>query len=142
MFDELRKYNNNDHFFFKAHDKLEKVCNAPKNRSGIYVVYELKNGKIELVYIGSSGKIQNNGTIKHRKGGLFDRIVNGQQFGKIPRKVSWPKKMRDEKIEALDIYWYDTFNQVIMDIPACIEAILIQRFFEINRRLPKWNNEL
>jgi len=38
-------------------------------------VYELKRGKIELIYKGSSGKIQNNVKMKHRNGGLYDRIV-------------------------------------------------------------------
>jgi hypothetical protein len=57
MFDKLTKYKNNNHFFFTVKEKLEDVCNAPKDKSGIYLVYELKNGKIELVYIGSSGKI-------------------------------------------------------------------------------------
>ena len=71
---------------------LKNVCNAPKNKSGVYIVYELKNGKIELVYIGSSGKVQNNGEIKHRNDGLYDSIVNGHQFGKTPGKESWKQK--------------------------------------------------
>ncbi len=141
MFNELTKYRTNNHFFFTAKEELENVCNAPKDKSGVYIVYELKNGKIELVYIGSSGKIQNNGTIKHRNGGLYDRIVNGHQFGKVPRKKSWKQKLVDEKIEALDIYWYDTINSETMDIPVFVEATIIQRFFEIYGQLPRWNKE-
>lgn len=68
MFDELTKYKNNNDFFFTSDQDLSDVCNAPKNASGIYLVYELKNGRIELVYIGSSGKVQNDGQIKHRNG--------------------------------------------------------------------------
>lgn len=142
MFDELSKYKNKNHFFFSERDKLEDVCNAPKNKSGIYIVYELKNGKIELVYIGSSGKVQNNGNINHRKDGLFDRIVNGHQFGKVPRKKSWLQKLTAEKIEALDVYWYDTFNDTHRDIPVFVEATIIQKFFDINGCLPRWNKEL
>ena len=56
MFDELDKYKSNGHFFFSADDELSTVCNAPKNGVGIYIVYALKGGKIELIYIGSSGK--------------------------------------------------------------------------------------
>jgi len=141
MFDELTKYKNNNHFFFTAKEELENVCNAPKNKSGIYIVYELKNGRIELIYIGSSGKVQNNGKIKHRNGGLYDRIVNGHQFGKIPRKKSWKQKLIDEKIEALDIYWYDTINSETKDIPAFVEATIMQRFFETYGHLPRWNKE-
>jgi hypothetical protein len=141
MFDELTKYKNNDHFFFTSDKELNDVCNAPKNSSGIYLVYELKNGRIELVYIGSSGKVQNNGTIKQRNGGLYDRIVDGHQFGKIPRKKSWKQKLIDEEIEALDIYWYETINSQTMDIPVFVEATILQRFFEVHGYLPRWNKE-
>lgn len=142
LFDELRKYNNTGHFFFKAENDLGQICNAPKDKSGVYLVYALKSGDKELIYIGSSGQVQNDGTIKHRKGGLWGRIVKGQQFGKVQRKISWPSKMREENIEALDIYWYDTFNSETKDIPVYTEALLMQRFFEMNKRLPRWNKEL
>jgi len=141
MFDELTKYKNKDHFFFMGNEELENVCNAPKDGSGVYLVYALKNGRIELVYIGSSGKILNDGTVKYRKGGLYDRIVNGYQIGRTPRKKSWKTKLIKENIEALDIYWYETINSESMDIPAFVEATIIQRFFEMNGRLPQWNKE-
>lgn len=141
MFDELTKYKNNNHFFFTVEEDLENVCNAPKNKSGIYIVYELKKGRIDLVYIGSSGKVQQNGTIKHRNGGLYDRIVNGHQFGKIPRKESWKQKLIDENIEAFDVYWYDTLTIETKDIPAFVEATIMQRFFETYGHLPRWNIE-
>jgi hypothetical protein len=142
MFDELSKYKSKDHFFFTANDELDKVCNAPKNKSGVYLVYELKNGKIELVYIGSSGKVLNNGKIKHRTGGLHDRIVNSDEFGKTPRKKSWKQKLIDENIDALDIYWYDTFSSQNRDIPVFVEATILQIFLEVHGRLPRWNKEI
>ena len=43
MFDELDKYTENEHFFFKSKDNLKEVCNAPTNKSGVYIVYALKN---------------------------------------------------------------------------------------------------
>lgn len=142
MFEELTKYRYNNYFFFTENEELEKICNAPRNRSGVYIVYEIKNGRKELVYIGSSGKVQNNGKIKHRKGGLYDRIVNGHQFGKIPRKKSWKQRLIDEKMEALEIHWYDTINFENMDIPAYVEATIMQRFYEIYGHLPRWNKEI
>jgi len=56
MFDELLKYKQTDHFFFKSTDNLREICNAPTDKSGVYMVYALKNGRIELIYIGRSGK--------------------------------------------------------------------------------------
>jgi hypothetical protein len=141
MFDELASYKNNNHFFFTEKVNLEEVCNAPKKGSGVYIIYELKNGRIELVYIGSSGKIQNNGTVKHRNGGLFDRIVNGHQFGTISRGKLWKQRLIDEKIEALDIYWYDTINSDEIGVPSFVEATIMMRFLEVHGRLPRWNKE-
>ena len=140
MFDELEKYESNGHFFFRENDELGKVCNAPRNGIGIYIVYALKNGKIELIYIGSLGEIYENGTKKVHKGGMYDRLVNGKQFDK-PRKISWKEKLKLEKIEALDIYWYETFDKNHADIPSTIEGIIMQRHFDIFGTLPKWNKE-
>ncbi len=92
MFDELAKYKHKSHFFFKATDNLIEVCNAPSDKSGVYIVYALVKGRIELVYIGRSGKKESDGTIFIRKanlGGIKDSIVNGHQFGKTPRRISW-----------------------------------------------------
>ncbi|GGE70917.1 hypothetical protein EV200_11256 [Pedobacter psychrotolerans] len=144
MFDELTKYKKKDHFFFRATDALSQVCNAPTNQSGIYIVYALKNGKIELVYIGRSGKIKSDGTMFIRKtglGGIKDRIVNGHQFGKIARRKSWPIQMLSEGIEALDVYWYATHDINLNDCPRLLENKLLKRHTEIFGQLPKWNRE-
>jgi hypothetical protein len=138
MFSDLDKYETRDHFFFDRDEPLGEVCNAPKDSSGVYVVYELAKGKIRLVYIGSSGKMQSNGRMKHRKGGLWDRIANGKQFDK-PRRISWDKKLANEGIDALDVYWYDTWSD--NEIPATVEGMMIQRFYEAYGMLPKWNDE-
>lgn len=145
MFDELNKYKQNDHFFFKPTDELKEVCNAPTDKSGVYIVYALKNGKVELIYIGRSGKILDNGTMFIRNaglGGIKDRIVNGHQFGKTARRNSWPKQMKRENIEALDIYWYATHNAKVKDCPRILENQLLQKYLDIYGQLPKWNNEL
>jgi|GEM_PF-2506507 len=63
MFDELSKYKQTNHFFFKVTDNLIKVCNAPTDKSGVYIIYALKGGQIELIYIGCSGKIKSDGTL-------------------------------------------------------------------------------
>jgi hypothetical protein len=64
--------------------------------------------------------------------------VNGKQFGK-PRRTSWAEKLVNQNIDALDIYWYDTFSKG--DIPATIEGKIIQKVFEDYECLPKWNKE-
>lgn len=140
MFDELEKYKKTDHFFFDKSDTLESVCNAPKKGVGVYVVYQLKGGRIELVYIGSSGMVLQSGDLKVRIGGMADDIVNGEQFGKA-RKVSWKAKLTAENIDAVDVYWYETFDKENHDIPNVVKGVLLQRFYEIHGALPKWNKE-
>jgi hypothetical protein len=145
MFDELNKYELHDHFLLKPQDSLREVCNAPTDKSGIYIVYALKKEKIELIYIGRSGKIGTDNLMFIRKaglGGIKDRIVNGHQFGKIPRRTSWINQIKIEGIETLDIYWYVTHNEKYSDCPRFLENKLLQKHFNIYGRLPKWNNEL
>jgi len=144
MFDELSKYKQNNHFFFKVTDNLNQVCNAPTDKSGVYIVYALKGGQIELIYIGRSGEIKSDGTIFIRKagfGGIKDRLVNGKQFGER-RRNSWKTIMQYEKIEALDIYWYATHDEKFTDCPKILENKLLQTHMDIYGQLPKWNNEL
>ena len=140
MFDELNPYRKNGHFFFAPDQSLGEVCNAPKDGSGVYVINALSRGRIEIVYIGSSGKLATDGSLKQRKGGLYDRIVNGKQFD-APRRNSWPTVMQRDKIDALDIYWYGTFNKSIQHIPGYVEGLLLQKYYEIYGSLPRWNQE-
>ncbi|MGD9563377.1 MAG: hypothetical protein AB7F88_14140 [Pyrinomonadaceae bacterium] len=145
MFDGLARYRQWSHFVFQSGDRLRQVCNAPTDKSGIYIVYALKNGGIELVYIGSSGEVQGEGTLFIRRaglGGIKDRIVNGHQFGKIPRRNSWPIKMKKEGIEALDVYWYVTHDYSFVDCPRIVENRFLQQYTEIYGQLPRWNAQL
>ncbi|MDD5569638.1 MAG: hypothetical protein PHD97_00605 [Bacteroidales bacterium] len=145
MLDDLTKYKQHDHFFFGQRDDLKNVCNAPTDKSGVYIVYALTRGKVKLYYIGCSGKLKKDGSIFIRKaglGGIKDRIVNGHQFGKVPRKYSWPMQMKIEDVEALDIYWYVTHDEKYIDCPRIIENKLLQKHLDIYGRLPKWNKEL
>ena len=139
MIDELKKYRNNDHFFFRIEDSLEEVCNAPQNQSGVYVIYALAHGRIKPVYVGSSGKLQPNGDFRHEKGGLNGTLINGIQFDEA-RKKSWPAKMREEEIDALDVYWFVTFDNKNHDLPSYIKAFLLQIHYELYGTLPRWNN--
>jgi len=141
MFDELRKYKTNGHFFFNPTDSLEEVCNAPANKNGVYVVYELKNGKIRLVYMGSSGAAGPVGTIREGLVGLKAAIVYGPDTEKIPRTQSWPVKLLSENIDALDIYWWVTFSGNLKDKPEDIKKLLYRNHKNMFGELPGWNKQ-
>ena len=141
MFDELKKYKEQGHFFFKPTDNLATVCNAPKSCSGIYLIYALQKGRVTLIYVGISGRKGIDGKILHRKDGLRGRFLTGKQFGTL-RKHSWPAKMKMENIYALDIHWYVTHGAANADFPREVEIRLLQQYRDIYGALPAWNNTI
>ena len=125
MFQEPKSYTDNDHFFFEADKYLEKVCNAPKDKDGVFKVLELRNGRISLVYIGYSNS-----------GGLFNEIVNGVHYDKNARKTGWTYQVLKDKTDALDIYWYVTTGK---DNQKKEQVEMLKDFVEQTGKLPKWN---
>lgn len=56
MLVQLEKYQHHGHFKFKRTDDLKDVCNAPDDRSGVYVVWTAFQEQRFIVYFGRSGK--------------------------------------------------------------------------------------
>lgn len=139
MYKELTKFKTNNSFTFTQDDNLETACNASDAVSGVFLVYTVEEEEKELIMVGSTGTVQNDGTLKSKSGGLYDKIVNGHQFAKTGRKYSWPAQMKIEKLERLEVYWYETFNAKTKFIPTYVEGLILQKFLDENGRLPKWN---
>lgn len=131
----LKKYSANDYFDFFSFEQLSEKCNAPKNNVGVYLVYDDCGN---LIYIGCSGWINQDGTLGMRKNGIFARIVNGKQFD-LPRKISLSKKMKEQNINKIRVKWYITIDETIKDIPGYVEGLLLQDFFNKQKKLPIWN---
>ena len=143
MFEILSKYVDVGEFIFGIDQSLRQVCNAPNNKSGIYLLYDnsIKNNSA-LIYIGRSGQIDKDGEMFIRKsglGGMRDRIVNGHQFGKIPRYRSWPKQMELDKINNIYINWFVTHSNEYVDCPRQVEKYLLKQYFNKISNLPRWN---
>lgn len=135
MYKELEKFTVKGNFTFTQEDNLEAVCNASETGSGVFVVYADK----ELIMVGSTGTVQNDGTLKSKNGGLHDKIVNGHQFAKTGRKYSWPAQMKKESIDTLEVFWFETFNNEAKSIPTSVEGQVLQNFLDENGKLPRWN---
>lgn len=134
MFDELNIYEDTGHFFFERGQKLSEVCNAPE-KPGIYYIIQLRKGKVQLVYIGASGTINQKGKFSSQL--LYGRI-NNKQNG-VKRQRFFETIMAQNEIDALDIYWYVTFDENNRHLPAYVEAVLLQKHFELYGCLPEWN---
>ena len=139
MYKEVKKFKIGGSFTFTPDQNLEEVCTAPDNGNGVFLVYAVDGETKELIMVGSTGTVQNDGTLKSKSGGLYDKIVNGQQFAKTGRKYTWPTQMKKENIVQLEVFWYETFNAKTSIIPTFLEAQLLQNFLTENGRLPKWN---
>lgn len=138
MYKELEKFKVSNSFTFTIEDSLEQACNASEG-AGVFVVYAVEGGAKELIMVGSTGTVQNDGTLKSKNGGLYDKIVNGHQFAKTGRKYSWPAQMKLETISVLEVVWYETFNADIKAIPTAVEGQVLQNFLDENAKLPRWN---
>lgn len=137
MFQGLKKYKNNGHFFFTKEDLLSEQSKEVPDLPGVYLVYRLARGKIDLVYIGKSGPIQQNGKPKDQ--GLRKRLNYTHQGSN--RQEYFNKKIEEENIDALDIYWYVTFDNAHRDLPGFVKGLWIQQYFDSFEELPAWNNE-
>ena len=137
MYKELEGFKVKNQFSLTIEDNLEEVCNATEG-SGVFLVYDVAEAK-ELIMVGSTGTVQNDGTLKTKNGGLYDKIVNGHQFAKTGRKYSWPAQMKKEDISRLEVVWYETYNEDEKVIPTFVEAQVLQNFLSENAKLPRWN---
>jgi len=137
MYKELEKFKSSNQFSITVDESLEDKCNA-SDGSGVFLVYDVADKK-ELIMVGSTGTVQNDGTLKIKNGGLFEKIVNGHQFAKTGRKYSWPAQMKIENITTLEVVWYETFTEEVKGIPTAVEGQVLQNFLDENGRLPRWN---
>lgn len=135
MFEELKKYKNKGHFFFKNGDNLKEVSKDVPEMPGVYYIIRLARGRVDLVYIGKSGTIQQDETFSDQ---LLRGRINNKQEG-IKRQKFFEQKMIEEKIDGLDIYWFVTMDDKDNDLPGFVEGLLMQRYFEIYGHLPQWN---
>lgn len=137
MFDELNKYKNKGHFFFKIGDVLSIQSRDAPNLPGVYYILLLAGGKIDLVYIGKSGTILQNGNFKYQL--LRNRINNKQEGQK--RQQYFEQKISQEGIDGLAIYWFVTFDKQHQDLPGYVEGLIMQRYFDQYGCIPPWNKE-
>lgn len=139
----LNKYKIKGKFNFKQFESLEAKCNAPNDKSGIYLIYKIVDSTETLIYIGSSGQ-NKNGELKTRKsglGGMRDRLVNGYhpKFGKVKRKKAFPNQMKIENITEINIYWWVTFNNENSDFPTDVEDKLMNEYLSEFGKRPEWH---
>ena len=135
MFDEIKKYKNKGHFFFKKGDRLTDVSKDVPELPGVYYIIRLSRGNIDLVYIGRTGTMNESGISKHQ---LLKGTINNKSGGMKMQKY-FEQKLIAENIDGLDIYWYVTMDKTNNDLPGYVEGLLMQKYFDMHGKLPPWN---
>ncbi len=146
MFDELAKYKIKGNFFFQATDSLDEVCTAPAEKYGVFLVYALHSGKVELVYVGKTGLFLDEKSAKDERlskiqDGLRENLVEGLHFDETKRKYCWPVQMLIENIEVLHIHWYVTWDKKCKDQPKAVKMKILKIYKNIFGVFPRWNSK-
>ncbi len=141
MFGIVEKYRSEGHFFFRPTDSLAEVCNVPEKRNGVYLVFQLKDGHVDLVYVGASAT-RNHIFEKDDMLGLRETVINGigQQDGS--RNQQWAVRMLAEGIDALDIYWYVTYSGNLKNHPEGVQSMVLFQYSQIYGEFPPWNDKI
>jgi hypothetical protein len=137
MFDQIKIYKNNGHFFFTEGGDLTRLSHEVPDLPGVFYVARLAKGRIDLVYIGKSG------TVSRKRGVETQTLrdgINGKHDG-VPLQKFFDRKMVEETIDGLDIYWFVTMDGRNRHLPGYVEALLIQEHFDRYGELPLWNKE-
>ena len=135
MFLETEDYAQHGHFFFQKGNSLKEQSKDVPNLPGVYYIMRLAKGKIDLVYIGKSGTINQDGTFKDQ---LLNSRINLKQDG-LNQQAYFEQKMNKENIDGLDIYWFVTMDKHHHDLPGFVEGELMQQYFDVHGKLPPWN---
>ena len=133
----LEDYSNCGSFTFKLGDTLSTKSREVPNAPGIYIIYAIISNVKELVYIGKSGTMINNGSFKKQ---LLRKRLNNRHAG-VSRQVYFESKLKEEKIETLEFHWFVTFDESNTHIPGFVEGNLLQQYYNQYKKLPPWNKD-
>jgi hypothetical protein len=123
-------------FTFKQGQKIKDLVKAADvpNEYGVYIVFSpLK----QVLYIGLSGTMLNNGSFKAQ--GLKKRLTNRQK--KISRQDFFDKMLEEKQLNSLVFEWFITFDNKSRILPRLAESQLLQTYFNCNGKLPHYNDK-
>ena len=133
------------HFLMKyksGYFNFNHICNwrkvssdVPRDKQGVYIIYKECISFENIIYIGKAGTISQLGI--YGKQALYGRINNQQDD--VKRQTFFSDSMKANGIHQIIIQWFVTVDDKHSDIPHCIEARLIQKYYKKTKELPLWN---
>ena len=140
LFIYTKKYNNGT-FYLNKNEHISHALNSYNvpNKYGVYLIYSVKDNIEKIIYIGKSGTLQNDGTFKTQ--GIAGRL---KAVGKnnIPRNIYFQDIIKEYDFDKLKFLWIVTVEENVIEIPALVEAKLLQSYFDDNNVLPLLNKNI
>lgn len=136
--DFMLEFSNSGEFEFSFDDSLKQDISEGHvpNEPGVYIILAiLKSGQKEIIYIGKSGTMNNDGTFKPQ--GLAGRLTKKQEG--IYRQEFFRQIIQDSSYKKLKFYWGVTIDKKRKVIPQKAEGELVQLYFDNHGKLPKYN---
>ena len=141
MINELKqKYPINGQFSVEIGQKISeeaKKHDVP-NGYGIYLIYEGFDCCGELIYIGSSGTVNSDGTMGSQ--GIRKRL--GKKQNQTTYRNDFFIEEMKKRQNGISIAWFVTFDETEQKIlPAFAESEVMQKFYDLKGRLPELNKK-
>ena len=137
LIEKYKKTNQYGIFELKAEESINDIIKQNKvpDSYGIYILYSVKSSSKNIIYIGKSGTMTNDGTFKEQ--GLAKRLTMKQDG--MMRKIFFQKIIKKYDYDKLEFLWITTFDKNHHEIPSYCEAKMIQAYFDEHNKLPLLN---
>lgn len=134
------------------------------NIYGVYCIFGMRQKKSELIYIGMSGTVLSDGTMRKQVVGerlkktackktknkqtvyrvsrdeLFSALV-GVEKDQLANIVDYYPRLQEFEFEELEFHWIDTYTTLNGLPPALVEAELLWCYLSEHGHLPIMNKE-
>ena len=142
LIEEYKKSNKTGIFELKKDEFINEVIrkNEVPNSYGVYIIYSIKDLSKDIIYIGKSGTMINDGTFKRQ--GIAKRLTKIQNG--LQRNIYFQNVIKEYKFEKLEFLWITTFDEndeKYQEIPSLSESKMMQAYFCQYKKLPLLNKE-
>ena len=137
MIQSFRSLYRHGSFALKFDERIDDVVrreNVPL-QYGVYVISESGRPGAEILCIGKSGTLCQDGTLKAQA--LRKRLTMKQDG--VYRRVFFTNKMKELGLPSLHFEWFVTFASTTHVPPFLAEAQLLAAFYGEFSYLPRWN---
>lgn len=139
LLEEFRvKFSEHGEFILLPDESIKKVVvrEGVSVGYGVYIISACHPERREIVYVGKSGTLLQNGIFKRQ--GIRKRLTM-KQDKKIYREAFFINYIRENSLEGLHIEWFVTYTGNVHVLPLLAEAQLLAAYFTEFKYLPLLN---